>query len=320
MQRSSDSTPSRCDLCGHDQWQTVSRQDRHRRPLTTALCSNCGLISHLPLPDEATIAQYYAKEYRHDYHGEQRPAPRRVMRAWNNGERIHALLAPFIGQQERVFEVGAGLGCTIKVFQHRGFQASGIEPNHDFNRYSRQQLRANIDNQNLYDLKPSKPHDLVLLVHVIEHFRSPTAALMQIRNLLDDSGQLYIECPNVAAPFATFARLFHFAHIHNFTPTTLRQLAEKCGFSVVEQLHADDHPDIALLLRKTALPSSTTIDNDEATRVQTAIHRYSLAGYHLRSSYLHRRLRKLANYAHERLVARGFVQNLLHRCAQDPAP
>ncbi|MDX8414321.1 MAG: class I SAM-dependent methyltransferase [Mariprofundales bacterium] len=320
MQSPSDSTPSCCDLCGHDQWQVISRQDRHRRPLTTALCQHCGLISHLPLPDEASIAQYYAKEYRHDYHGEQTPAPRRVMRAWNNGERIHTMLTPLITQPGRVFEVGAGLGCTVKVFQHHGFQASGIEPNHDFNRYSRQQLRANIDNQNLYDLNPAGQHNLVLLVHVIEHFRSPTAALMQIRNLLNDDGQLYIECPNVAAPFATFGRLFHFAHIHNFTPTTLCQLAEKCGFSVVQQLHGDDHPDIAFLFRKTALPSATSSNSDEATRVQRAIHRYSTAGYHLRASYLQRRFSKLANYAHERLVAHTFVQNLLRRCAQDPAP
>jgi len=311
---------SPCDLCGYDQWKVVSHRDRHQQPLTTALCTHCGLISHLPLPDEATIAQYYAEEYRHDYHGERTPAPRRVMRAWRNGERIYHLLAPYIPQQGSVFEVGAGLGCTVKVFQHHGFDASGIEPNHDFNQYSRQQLRANIDNRNLFTLTGGAHYNLILLVHVIEHFRSPTDALMKIRDLLADDGQLYIECPNVAAPFATFRRLFHFAHIHNFAPATLQLLAEKCGFAVQQVLYDDDHPDIGLLLKKTAVPASIVINHSVSKHVQKAIHHFTALSYHLRISYLQRRMIKLGCYARERLMARAFVQRLLHRCAQDADP
>ncbi|MDQ6963613.1 MAG: class I SAM-dependent methyltransferase [Mariprofundales bacterium] len=325
MQAAPDHHQSPCDLCTNNQWQIISQHDRHRRPLTTAICQRCGLVSHLPLPDEESIAQYYAKEYRHDYHGEASPAPRRVMRAWRNGQRIYQLLAPFITPQGRIFEVGAGLGCTVKQFQHHGYSAYGIEPNHDFNRYSRQQLRANITNDNLYALnnsasKQPMQSDLVLLIHVIEHFRSPTAALMQIRNLLNDSALLYIECPNITAPFATFNRLFHFAHIHNFSPVTLQHLAKKCGFEPIQQLHSDDHPDIALLLRKTALPSTTPFDGAESSRIKSAIHRYSTVGYHLRSSYLQRRITKLVDYGREQLFAEAFVQRLLNRCSEDPLP
>ncbi len=312
--------PSPCDLCGDDQWRVIARRDRHRRPLTTALCTHCGLISHLPLPSEADIAQYYAEEYRRDYHGERIPAPRRVMRAWLNGERIYRLLAPHIPSRGSLFEVGAGLGCSVKVFQHHGFRAGGIEPNRDFNRYSRERLRANIGNRNLFDLDARERHDLVLLVHVIEHFRSPTAALLKIRDLLADQGLLYVECPNVAAPFATFDRLFHFAHIHNFTPATLQALAGKCGFRVVRRFHDDDHPDVALLLQKTEVPPAAPIPEGEAERVDAAIHRFTTAGYYLRAGYLKRRGAKLAGYARERLVARAFVHDLLQRCARDEEP
>ncbi|MDX8409726.1 MAG: class I SAM-dependent methyltransferase [Mariprofundales bacterium] len=312
--------PTPCDLCGSNNWRSISRLDRHGEPLDTGLCCDCGLVAHLPLPDEQTIAHYYAEQYRNDYHGEVVPAVRRVMRAWNNGVRLCKMLQPFLPTQASVFEVGAGLGCTVKAFQHHGFVASGIEPNRDFNRYSRQQLRADVANRNLFDLGESADHDLLLLVHVIEHFRSPRAALMKLRQLVADDGLLYIECPNLAAPFATFDRLFHFAHIYNFTPTTLMELAASCGFSLVEQLHDADHPDITLLLRKVETPASCAVDREEASRVQQALHRYSTLSYHLRRGYLQRRLAKLVGYGREQLYARGFVQNLLRRCAQDPLP
>ncbi len=310
-----------CDLCGGDQWRSIAHRDRKGNPLETGICTRCGLVSHLPLPDEAQIARYYAEAYRRDYHGESVPAARRVMRAWRNGERIHHLLAPHVVSGGRVFEVGAGLGCTLKVFQHHGFRASGIEPNRDFNRYSRQSLRADVANRNLFETDAQEAHDLVLLVHVIEHFRSPTRALMKIREFIREDGLLFVECPNVTAPFATFSRLFHFAHIHNFAPETLTALAAKCGFVVERSFYGDDEPDLALLLRKTALPERLpTFDGNRSVAIEARMRRYGLWGYHLRGSYLKRRAGKLASYARERVEARAFVARLLQRCALDPEP
>lgn len=290
-------------------------------PLDTGICIRCGLISHLPLPDAEAIARYYAEEYRRDYHGERTPAPRRVMRAWRNGQRIHRMLAPFVPPQGRVFEVGAGLGCTLKVFQHHGFRTGGIEPNRDFNRYGREVLRAAVANCDLFELDRPEEHDLVLLVHVIEHFRSPTAALCRIRELVADGGLLYVECPDVTAPFAPFGRLFHFAHIHNFAPETLTALAAKCGFRVERRLHPEGHPDLALLLRKVEMPRRPpSFPAGQSAAIEARMRRYGLIGYHLRPAYLRRRTAKLAAYARERLTARAFVTRLAERCRLDPRP
>ncbi len=309
-----------CDLCGGQRFALLAERDRRGQPLRTGVCQDCGLVSHWPVPSEEAVARYYAEQYRQDYHGERTPSRRRIMRAWRNGERLVRRLAPELTAGVRVFEVGAGIGCTVKCFELAGFQASGIEPNRDFNRYTRERLRAEVQNCNLYDWTPAADLDLVLLVHVIEHFRSPTAALLKIRDLLADQGLLYVECPNVAAPFATFDRLFHFAHIHNFTPATLQALAGKCGFRVVRRFHDDDHPDVALLLQKTEVPPAAPIPEGEAERVDAAIHRFTTAGYYLRAGYLKRRGAKLAGYARERLVARAFVRDLLQRCARDEEP
>lgn len=241
-----------CDLCGRSRFEVVSTSDRRGKPLTTVLCLHCGLVMHRPLPTEEELAAYYAKYYRRDYHGEAQPSARRVMRAWKNGERIRRQLAPHLTGGERIFEVGAGIGCTVKVFAQHGFAASGIEPNEGFARFGSERLGADVRVGNLFDREAAANADVVLLIHVIEHFRSPTRALRHIHGLLADGGRLYVECPNLAAPFATFSRLFHYAHVHNFTPDTLILLARKCGFAVQKRFSDDADPNLQILFRKDA--------------------------------------------------------------------
>ncbi len=303
-------TSEPCDLCGGTSFEIISRKDRKGQPLDTGLCLGCGLVAHRPMPDERQIAAYYRQQYRRDYHGEQRPSPRRIMRAWNNAQRIADRVSPWLEPGGRVFEVGAGIGCTVKSLAERGFQARGIEPNEQFNAYTRQVLHADVENCNLFDFPAQGDQQMVLLVHVIEHFTSPVRALMRIRELLEDDGLLYIECPNLTAPFATFSRLFHFAHTYNFSPATLRLLAARCGFALQRSFADEDDPDLQMLFRKVTVPDTIEPDENEAAHVRAAIHRYGVLGYHLRSSYLRRRVRKLRAYWREYRHAEEFVREL----------
>ncbi|MDQ6986863.1 MAG: class I SAM-dependent methyltransferase, partial [Mariprofundaceae bacterium] len=306
-----------CDLCGGTDFTILSTTDRHAQPLQSGLCSGCGLVMHLPVPSEDEVAEYYASRYRRDYHGERIPNPRRVMRAWNNGERIHALLAPYLEGGESIFEIGAGIGCTVKVFETHGHQAAGIEPNRDFNSYSRQQLHADIANTNLYDLQDAESANLMLLIHVIEHFSSPRRALKHIHSLLADNGLFYVECPNLSGPFATLDRMFHYAHIYNFTPETLQALARECGFTPLATFSHDDSPDIHILFRKAKAESAVGELVEYAQQVQQSVQRHNALTYHLRPIYLIRRLRKLCSYLVEAISAKSFVRRLLARLKKE---
>ncbi|RMH60657.1 MAG: class I SAM-dependent methyltransferase [Zetaproteobacteria bacterium] len=309
-------TEMHCDLCGGQAIEAIAHKDRHGKPLDTGICLGCGLVMHLPVPSEEQVAEYYARHYRRDYHGEQRPSARRIMRAWRNAQRIHSQLEPWLGRDMRVFEVGAGIGCTVKYFERRGMRARGIEPNRDFNAFTRECLHAEVTNRNLFELAGERSEQLVLLIHVIEHFVSPTRALLHIRELLADDGMLYIECPNLTGPFATRPRMFHFAHIHNFTPETLRALAAKCGFEMVANFRRAHEPNIEMLFRKRAKPLPMPDLATHAERVKAAIDRYNILSYHLRPHYLAARARKLAGYAAERLWAKRFVTRLLEELAR----
>ncbi len=308
----------RCDLCSGERFETIARYDRSGQELPTEICVTCGLVSHAEIPSEEALAEFYAFDYRRAYHGEITPSARRVMRAWNNGRRICRRLAPWLSPGADVLEVGAGIGCTVKVFQEHGFRAQGIEPNVGFQRFAQKRLKAAVRNAYLFDLPRTPQHDLVLLVHVIEHLRSPRAALEHLHQLLRPQGLLYIECPNLAAPFARRAKLFHFAHIYNFTPDTLRAMGRRCGFEVARWLSHPADPNLQVLFRRADV-ALLDIAPDSYHRTLAALRRYNVLTYHLRPRYLGRRLRKLVGYMHEHLFAEGYVRALLAEAAAPAA-
>lgn len=307
-----------CDLCESTRFERIADLDRKRQPLSTVVCRRCGLIAHEHIPTDQELADFYRSDYREDYHGETTPSSRRVMRAWRNGARIYRQLASHVMMGDDVLEVGAGIGCTVKQFEKRGCQASGIEPHEGFQAYSVNQLKTRVAQGSLFDLSPLPTHDLVLLVHVIEHFRSPFSALQQLHKLLKKGGLLYIECPNVGAPFAMRDKLFHFAHIHNFTARTLTMMAQRTGFEAVAAFKRPDDQALEMLFRK-ATPAQPDYDGSYE-QTMAALDRHTWASYHLRPRYLWNRARKLSGYLTEHLIAKPYVQRVRAHCQPAPQP
>jgi SAM-dependent methyltransferase len=304
-----------CDLCGRTSFELVGRLDRKGQELHTAVCTHCGLVAHAEIPSEAELNAFYVSDYRQEYHQEVTPSDRRVMRAWQGGQRILRQLAPMIAKDQSIFEVGAGIGCTVKSFELAGYDASGIEPGGGFQQFSAERLHAQVDDRFLFDLPNEPVHDVVLLVHVIEHFRSPREALEHIRTILKPGGRLYVECPNLAAPFARHDRLFHFAHIHNFTPTTLIGMARRCGFELLWRHSTDDDPNLQMLFGRTDTVVKD-VDPDGYRQTMTALRSPGNLRYHLRWKYLWPRAKKIAGYLREHLTAKQHVEQLLQTCEE----
>ncbi|QDT29288.1 hypothetical protein Enr10x_46390 [Gimesia panareensis] len=314
-----------CDLCAGTEFEQIGTRDRHHQPLETVICKTCGLVAHGQIPSDEELARYYATEYRQSYHGEMTPSDRRVMRAWKNGERIFGQLQPHIEPDMEVFEGGAGIGCTVKVFELNGHASRGIEPGEGFQNYSQQQLLTNVVRGDLFEQPRDKSHELILLVHVIEHFNSPRKALEYIRGMLSDDGLFYVECPNIAAPFARRSKMFHYAHIHNFTPASLKMLAESCGFKLEVQFGSQEDPNLQMLF-SCSDSTELTIDPDNYRETMQVINGATPLRYHLRPYYFSSRATKVASYLKEHLTAKQFVANAIQECQkfaaeqQDEAP
>ncbi len=194
------------------------------------------------------MAEYYRRQYRFDYHGEFTPSPHRVVREWNRGAELLRLLGPYLQHSDRIVEIGSGIGCTVGNFRCAGYAASGVEPGEGFRRFATERLGVPVRSGVLADLAWQPLAEVVLLVHVLEHLRSPRESLRHIRALLPAHGRCYIEVPNAGAPHAAPGKMFHFAHIYNFTRDTLSMLAGQAGFRVHRWLSGPQDKNLCLLL------------------------------------------------------------------------
>lgn len=303
-----------CDLCGKVDFETVGERDRKGNEFRTVVCRNCGLVSHASIPSDQELADYYRRQYRKEYHDEYTPSAYRFLREWKRGRRRFELLQPFLDSSEQVLEIGSGIGCNLKPFELAGFDVAGIEPGEGFRKFAREKLRLQVDGCVLAEVPQEPRHDLVLLIHVLEHFNSPTAALRHIHGILNPGGRLYVEVPNLGAPHAAPGKLFHYAHIYNFTPTSLSTAAVATGFVVDAVLSNPREKNLAMLLSATDCCKLEVASNAYRDTVE-AITRFNTVTYHLRWQYLRERLLSIGDLLTGRIGAQRQVARILDASA-----
>jgi 2-polyprenyl-3-methyl-5-hydroxy-6-metoxy-1,4-benzoquinol methylase len=148
------------------------------------------------------------------------------------------ILAERYPKRGKLLEVGAGFGFLLQAFKEDGWSVLGVEPNRAGAVYAKEKfdieiLPAILEESGL----PAETFDVVLMLHVIEHVPSPLDTLRTIHNVLKPGGMLVMETPRYDT--LTFKLLGKRersvscdGHIHFFTSTTLRAMAERAGFAV----------------------------------------------------------------------------------------
>ncbi len=299
-----------CDLCGRSEFRLLAEQDRRKAALATVICQCCGLVAHGRIPTDAELADYYRRQYRFDYHGEYIPSPHRVVREWNRGRELLQLLRPFVSASDQLVEIGCGIGCTVSQFQRAGFLASGVEPGDGFRRFAVEKLGIAVQGGVLADLPRRPMADMIMLVHVLEHLRSPSEALAHIRALLCRGGRCYIEVPNAGAPHAAPGKMFHFAHIYNFTQDTLSMLAAKANFTVRRWLSSPRDKNLRVVLQCGSAADWSIVPGSYSRALQ-AVSGTNRLRYFLRWTYLQQRLRTLVGHRCDRVLAARRVDKIL---------
>lgn len=154
-------------------------------------------------------------------------------------EQVHDLLG---GRPARVLEVGCGRGELLAGIAALGHRVQGVEPNAT----ARSQAAARglaVTGGFAEDL-PTLPgvagerFDIVLMQHVLEHFRDPIGILGHVRDLLVPGGLLVCEVPNHASlGFAAYGSAwFHTdagRHLHFFSERSLGEAATRAGLAPI---------------------------------------------------------------------------------------
>jgi SAM-dependent methyltransferase len=221
-----------CSLCQGAAHTVVSEMDRHGRPLRTVVCEGCGLITNDPIPSDEELIAFYRSHYRKSYKGAELPRKRQVLRNFQRIEAHFRQNAAFYRAPKFGLDLGSGSGEFLFLAKAAGLDFIGVEPSSTYSAYTRDHLGLDVSTKVLEEIDYPPAHfDMIRLSHVLEHMRDPVRSLKTLAGWLKPDGVLYIEVPQIDAEAQRKMRgkMFHFGHIHNFDPFTLRFAASLAG-------------------------------------------------------------------------------------------
>ena len=215
-----------CASCGG----TTARDWRAERGWQIVRCERCGLLATWPRPDVATLSELYeSRDYYEQWMGTG------VQQAWQS--RARQILSALPAVDGPLLDFGAGSGGLVRGLRDMGLEADGVEPSTAGRGLARSLFEV--------DLMPSleersrRRYRAIILLHVLEHLPEPRADLEQLRALLMPNGVVFIEVPHAGSaemwlPSRRRAILDPPAHLHHFTPRTLRTLLESASYEVLD--------------------------------------------------------------------------------------
>jgi SAM-dependent methyltransferase len=243
--------PRDCPVCGSRDRRVVFHQEfaavDQATPVTgydVAVCEKCGAAYADGIPDQAAFDRYYRDMSKYEYAqrgGEESEFDSRRLAL------IAGIVAPRVPSPDaRILDVGCASGRLLANIREQGFaQVTGLDPSPACAATAARLYGIDVRTMTLREIAASgERFDVVIMVGVLEHLRDLDSAFEQLRTILNPSGLLYVEVPDVTA-FADWPNApyqdFSTEHINFFSPVSLRNLMRRHGFTEVflEQNHRE---------------------------------------------------------------------------------
>lgn len=231
---------------------TVGTTGRHGEDVHTVVCERCGLVQQTARPSDEELSAYYAGPYRElfvrhdivDEHG--------VRHAWDSdfaqsavaraSESYAEMVAQRLGLERgsRVVEVGCGDGhLAAALSKHASVEAIDADESMAAEARSRGVDARRMTLSQLASER-GEAFDAVVCLHVLEHVTSPLLALRDMRSLVGDGGKIWLEVPDVDAPYGDLdTHYWQRPHIACFSAYTLWLALRRAGFRRIDLARGD---------------------------------------------------------------------------------
>lgn len=138
-----------------------------------------------------------------------------------------------------LLEVGIGHGELLAVAQELGLEADGVEIMPEAAQKVANMLKLPIWCGDFLRYQPGKTYSIIVMGDVIEHVTDPEQALCNANRLLKEDGVLWLSTPNFESSFSRMRKFYDAMwmepyHISYFSYSGLKELAERCGFTIRE--------------------------------------------------------------------------------------
>ena len=213
-----------CPCGSSSQGEVISSRDKFGLHVNNIICIECGLVRQNPTLTDESLSIFYDQIYRPLYLG--RTNTENIKSIFESlilkGNIIYNFLNKYIdvSKYKKVLEVGCSAGGILKYFQDRNHLVTGCDFDRKYIEYGKNN-GLNLIVGGASALQNGKKFDLIILSHVVEHFKDLNQEFSKIFSLLNDNGIIYIQVPGIYNEeyYKSYDRcdfLFYIQNAHNY--------------------------------------------------------------------------------------------------------
>ena len=241
--------PTKCRLCSSSNTQLlfVSKNihGRHllgREKFNVLECKNCEVTFTDVDVNSLFYSHYYPENYYDEFQGGRLIGATLAFLEKFSFQRKLRLILRHKPLGNRVLEIGCAQGKFLNDLPPT-FKKFGVEINENGRRYIQEHYpeitvyQDDIESENFGDC--STKYDIILMWHVLEHIKDPSAFLQRLSSLLNKNGVFIFEVPNRNSLGFRLTRKkwFHLdtpRHLFHYNQRSLKQLLNQQGLKVIE--------------------------------------------------------------------------------------
>ena len=241
--------PMQCRLCSSSNTQLLFVSEnihgRHllgREKFNVLECKNCKVTFTDVDVNSAFYGHYYPKNYYDKFRGNKLVESLLAFLEKFSFKRKLRLILRHKPPGNRVLEIGCAQGKFLHDLPST-FKKFGVEINENGRRYIQEHYpeitvyQDDIESENFGDC--STKYDIILMWHVLEHIKDPSAFLQRLSSLLNKNGVFIFEVPNRNSLGFRLTRKkwFHLdtpRHLFHYNQRSLKQLLNQQGLKVIE--------------------------------------------------------------------------------------
>jgi len=226
----------KCIFCGSNSKKIIANKVRDSSKNKVIQCKKCNQIQLNPIPSRVEDEIFYDNNLQEKNQNHSSSLQEHRKKSFNDTKRRVELVSKLCKKNDRVLEIGSGYGFFLEEMRKLGFDIIGIEVSKERRKISKRVTKSKILNINLMDENLNiKKFDVIIFFHVLEHISDSISFLKNLKKILNKNGKVIIEVPNYndfQIELNVAYKEWHFqrAHIHYFTPKTLKKILQKSGF------------------------------------------------------------------------------------------
>ena len=270
-----------CKVCDSDKYNKIGEiKGIWKENKNVYQCEKCFLY-FIESPTDEEIYLLYKNEYHNSIKNKIFELAKSKMRYARCLNQFNFIKNAINCDNKKICEIGAFDGLLLNIFKNNGCKVFGYELNDRAREYAKK--KYNIDLKPNF-LEDNQKYDIIILSHVIEHFKEPKEILLKIKSMLNENGFIYIEVPNSPiinqsknqCSYETLIKYLTTTHTVNFNMDNLKAFAKNCGLKIIKFQYNDynankNNQKLRITLLEGRIPSIDNIFNFSIYALKTVI-------------------------------------------------